>query len=227
MREKIYTIPITEVFEPRCGCPICRLEDMLEEKAIEYIMGAAMMEPDVRIMTNELGFCEKHMGKMLPRKNRLSIALMLETHLDELSAKYIDEKNFDKKGSKYKVSPASTCFVCKEIEEAVDMIVKNCITRYVQDPEFAKLYREQPGFCVKHYEKLCSFAFVQVGKKYAVPFIKETTDIAKKYVKEIRDDVHEFVMAYDYRNAGKPISEKATTSIEVAARYCTGLDTSS
>lgn len=223
MREKIYTIPITEVFEPRCGCPLCRLDDVLEEKAIDYIMGSAMMEPDVRIKTNEQGFCEKHMGIMLPTKNKLSIALMLETRLDELSSKYIDEKNFDKKGRKYKVSPSTTCFVCSEIEEASNMIIKNCITRYVQDKGFAKLYLEQPGFCIKHYEKLCSFAYSQIGKKNAIEFIKATTVIAKKYISEIRDDVHEFVMAYDYRSAGKAITPKIAGSVEVAAKYCTGL----
>ena len=28
MRDSIYTIPISEVFEPKCGCPICRMRDM-------------------------------------------------------------------------------------------------------------------------------------------------------------------------------------------------------
>ena len=27
MRDSIYTIPISEVFEPKCGCPICRMRD--------------------------------------------------------------------------------------------------------------------------------------------------------------------------------------------------------
>ena len=57
MKESIYTIPISEVFEPRCGCPLCRLRDTLEQRCIDYIMGAAMMEPDIRIRTNEQGFC--------------------------------------------------------------------------------------------------------------------------------------------------------------------------
>ena len=43
MRESILTIPVSEIFEPKCGCPICRMRDMLEQRTIEYIMGAAMM----------------------------------------------------------------------------------------------------------------------------------------------------------------------------------------
>ena len=65
MREDITTIPINDVFEPHDGCPLCRMRDMLEERSTVYITGAAMMEPDVRIKTNEKGFFYKHFGMML------------------------------------------------------------------------------------------------------------------------------------------------------------------
>ena len=77
MRESILTIPVTDIFEPKCGCPICRLRDTLEQRTVEYIMGAAMMEPDVRMETNKLGFCKTHFEQMRACKNRLSLALML------------------------------------------------------------------------------------------------------------------------------------------------------
>ena len=60
MQDSIYTIPVSEVFDPKCGCPICAMRNMLENRCIEYIMGAAMMEPDVRIETNKTGFCKEH-----------------------------------------------------------------------------------------------------------------------------------------------------------------------
>lgn len=56
MKESIYTIPVSEILEPRQGCPLCILRDTLEKRAVEYIMGAAMMEPDVRQETNRQGF---------------------------------------------------------------------------------------------------------------------------------------------------------------------------
>ena len=74
MRESILTIPVTDIFEPKCGCPICRLRDTLEQRTVEYIMGAAMMEPDVRMETNKLGFCKTHFEQMRACKNRLSLA---------------------------------------------------------------------------------------------------------------------------------------------------------
>ena len=87
--EQIYTIPVNEAFEraaedPACGCPVCALHRMLEENELELILGASMMEPDVRIKTNDEGFCKIHYDMMFTRKNRLGMALTLESHLDQL-----------------------------------------------------------------------------------------------------------------------------------------------
>ena len=84
MREDICSIPVSEVFAPKDGCPICRMVSTLEEHLVEYITGAAMMEPDVRQETNRTGFCPEHFRMMLARRNRLSVALTMESHLKEL-----------------------------------------------------------------------------------------------------------------------------------------------
>ena len=89
MKETICTIPINDIFMPKDGCPICRLRRELEDNERELIMGASMMEPDIRIKTNERGFCKKHYMKMFEMNNRLSLALMLESHLNEMRPKTI------------------------------------------------------------------------------------------------------------------------------------------
>ena len=70
MREDICSIPISEIFEPKDGCPFCRMRDMLEDRMATYITGAAMMEPDVRQTTNEAGFCPRHLEKMIRRSRQ-------------------------------------------------------------------------------------------------------------------------------------------------------------
>ena len=64
MKENICTIPINDIFRPKDGCPLCRMEKMLEEQYIEIITGDAMMEPNIRIETNKKGFCGNHFDKM-------------------------------------------------------------------------------------------------------------------------------------------------------------------
>ena len=85
MREDICTIPISEIFEENDGCPICRMYERAEKRIVEYILGDAMMEPDVRIATNKVGFCQHHYDKMLSTRGRLQLSLMLQTHIDEIN----------------------------------------------------------------------------------------------------------------------------------------------
>ncbi|MBZ4646174.1 MAG: transporter substrate-binding protein [Clostridia bacterium] len=87
MKEKIYTIPVMDAFRTDCECPICILEKKLEDDAVEYTLGPSMMEPDSRIESNEKGFCNKHFKLLYGQKNRLSLALIIDTHLSETNHK--------------------------------------------------------------------------------------------------------------------------------------------
>ena len=88
MKEKIYTIPVSDAFAVDCECPLCVLEQKLEDESIEYALGASLMEPDKRQETNELGFCKAHFEAMYNKQvNRLGLALMIDTFLQEKNAR--------------------------------------------------------------------------------------------------------------------------------------------
>ena len=51
--EQIYTIPVNEAFEKVqeegfCTCPFCLMYNRLDDNELDLILGASMMEPDVR-----------------------------------------------------------------------------------------------------------------------------------------------------------------------------------
>lgn len=84
MKEKIYTIPVTEAFGQEHECPVCLLESRLENEYTDYYLGPALMEPDCRIDTNKRGFCRRHLELLYNRQeNRLGLALETDTHLKE------------------------------------------------------------------------------------------------------------------------------------------------
>lgn len=211
MKEAIYTIPISEVFEPKDGCPLCRLRDILEQRCLEYIMGAAMMEPDIRVETNRLGFCKDHYFMMLKRKNRLSIALMLQSHLDGL-LKDVESASGAKPAKRSLFSkPAEhkqgkflheTCYVCDKIEEAVSGMVKNLCKMYQNEPEFKKLYQEQSGLCYPHYQRLMADGQKYLSSKEYPAFAKDTAELTRRYLQGLKEDVDHFCTMFDYRNAG-------------------------
>ena len=126
MREDICSIPINDIFGPKDGCPICRMRDMLEERLTKYITGAAMMEPDVRIETNRLGFCKDHFDMILSVGSRLSVALILESHLKEIEEKVLsldNEKQAEKKAPAEIREFSKKCFICENIEKMKDGVI--------------------------------------------------------------------------------------------------------
>ena len=224
MRESILTIPISEIFEPKCGCPVCRMRDMLENRTVEYIMGAAMMEPDVRIETNRQGFCRVHFEQLLKQKNRLSLALMLQTHLDEVQNNIFSRKKlFEPKNTKQKklTEINSTCFVCDKINWAMERFMKTLFEMYT-NPDFKKLFKEQEFICLPHYEMLCAVAPEHLQKAELKCFLDDCKELTKSYMSGLYKDVSHYCTMYDYRNTGKNADwGNSKDSIERAINFLT------
>jgi hypothetical protein len=88
MKEKIYTIPVTDAFREECECPMCVLEKNLDAELVDYAMGPSLMEPDGRALTNEKGFCRRHFEVIYNKQvNRLGLGLTIYTHLREQTGK--------------------------------------------------------------------------------------------------------------------------------------------
>lgn len=229
MKESIYTIPVSEVFEPKQGCPLCRLRDTLERRCIDYIMGAAMMEPDIRIKTNEQGFCPNHYGMMLKCKNRLSLALMLESHLAELKkGKYGDirKKAKTKKMKRDGVKTVNdTCYVCDTIQWAMGRMVSTVLRQYQSDADFRKLFSEQEYLCLPHLETLLCAAEDEMPKKVLPAFSAAATGLADQYLDAVLGDVSHFCKMFDYRNSGKDADwGNAKDAIERAVTFLSARD---
>ncbi|MBQ7834870.1 MAG: hypothetical protein IJ385_03725 [Ruminiclostridium sp.] len=231
MRESILTIPVNEVFEPRCGCPICTMRNTVEEHICEYIMGAAMMEPDVRMETNELGFCFTHYEMLLQQNNRLSLGLMLNTYLETVRTNIFEKKAilFKNSAKQKKAKKANemeqTCFVCSKVDWGVNHMLETVFTMYVKDEGFRKLFKAQEYICIPHYNMLMEKASEKLQKGDLDDFANALDTLVTEYMKKLNSDVNDFCNSFDYRNAGKlhtPEMEHVRTSVERSIEFLTG-----
>lgn len=216
MRSDICSIPVEEVFEPKEGCPVCRMRNMLENRMAEYITGAAMMEPEVRKVTNEKGFCLRHYKMILSRKNRLSVALMLESHL----------KGMEKK-IKSPVAKAETsrCFVCDEVERNMTALISNTLKKYESDMEFRRLFEKQETLCLPHFYELCSAADKKMGRRFRGEFKSAAKELTLRSIESLHGDVKHFCDMFDYRNNGENADwGNSRDSLERAVLFLTSYD---
>ncbi|MBR5615717.1 MAG: hypothetical protein IKW66_02745, partial [Clostridia bacterium] len=185
--EQIYTIPVNEAFEASrddasCGCPMCALYNKLENDELELILGASMMEPDIRIKTNESGFCRTHYDMMLSRQNRLGMALTLESHLADLR-KDITETPLPliqprgEKPAKRISALESSCYICRRIEYNYARMVETVVLLWDTDEDFPAKLKAQPYFCLPHYRMLLEKAAARLSKKKLPEFCKITENV--------------------------------------------------
>lgn len=212
--EQIYMIPVTEAFEanlndPGCGCPICRLYKKLQENELDIILGASMMEPDIRIKTNQLGFCLTHYNMMLGRRRMLGMGLMMESHLAEV------EKMLDGPtilfGNKTQAALNSlgelekSCYVCGRVDKNLSAMISTTVYLWECDHEgFRKKFEGQPWFCLPHYRAMLDYASGRMNRKIFPLFYDMAHGIQKKYIKSLSGDVSWFCKKFDYRYDEEP-----------------------
>ena len=224
--EQIYTIPVNEAFEasaadPSCGCPFCTLYNKLEDDELDLILGASMMEPDVRIQTNKEGFCRTHYDMMFVRKNRLGMALTLESHLGELAGEIRDGKLFSAPGQKAMKRIGSlekSCYVCRRIEFNFEHMIETAVLLWDSDEEFKKKFDAQPYFCLPHYRRLLECASYDLGKKKFPEFQKACATIVDRYMEKLNEDVSWFCKKFDYRYDEEPWYD-SKDAVERAMRF--------
>lgn len=221
--ETIYTIPVKEAFAESDGCPFCTMLERLEDNELDLILGASMMEPDVRIKTNREGFCLDHYQKMLWRKNRLGMALTLESHLDELRGE-IENKPLAPAGARAQKRLSAllgSCYVCGRIDFHFSHMVEAAVMMWEKDEDFRRTFSGAKFFCLPHYKALLGVGAKRMNKKAYAPFATACAAVVEPYFDELRADIKHFCRKFDYRFADEPWGN-AKDAPARAARFLRG-----
>ena len=216
MKEELYTIPVNDAFQTECECPICAMKDVLEQNAVEYTMGPSYMEDDVRMETDRLGFCQKHMRQVAGQNNKLGLALVVKTHMDKVikDVEKLSKKREKPKGILKKVPQdpvleylrnlESSCFVCNRIENSFGRYIATIFYLWKNDDNFRKTYENCKGFCNEHYRILIEEAPKQLSGNNIEEFLKITDQVYLSNMDRVREDVEWFINKFDYRYYDEP-----------------------
>ena len=217
MKEQLYTIPVNDAFQSDCECPLCKLKKELEQDAIEFTLGPSYMEDDNRAITDELGFCEKHIQELYQQKNRLGLALILSTHMTKVnkdlkklaSGGVFSEKSLLKKKTtspmmEYISNLENSCFVCNRMNSVFHRYIDTIFHLYKKDADFIKKLRDPKGFCTYHYALLFDKATDALSKNTAEQFIKDLNTVYFSNMDRMQEDIEWFINKFDYRYQNEP-----------------------
>lgn len=217
MKEVLYDIPVNDIFSQPCECPICAMKKKLDDDEVAFAMGPSYMEDDIRLTTDEVGFCAHHMQMMFDFENRLGLGLILNTHMQKMIAhiEKLQKKGratagglFAKKTAsalyEYTKKTAHSCFLCERIHSVFERYLVTTLYLYEKDMEFRKKFKQCRGFCLEHYGILFEMAPKHLSGNVLEDF---TTDLNRVFLdnfKRMQEEVSWFVDKFDYRNADKP-----------------------
>lgn len=234
MSHHIAEIPVRDAFDPKRGCPFCEMRTLLDQRFLTHVLGDAMMEPSIRIKTNEEGFCRMHYEQMLARNNRLSLALLLESHLKHLLKQpHLSQKQpavrslpfalgVKSRGAKPKPEPPS-CYLCKRIDAAFATMLDTTLRHYEQEPDFRTLFAEQQQICLPHFQAFSDLLALHPprDKKIAAEARRQSDHLCRQGLTLALTDVSAFCKMFDYRNAGGEFGS-AREAVERAIGTLTG-----
>ena len=217
MPDHIHTIPVLDALRDPQGCAFCAMHSKLEQDAIQFIMGPAYMEDDVRMETNRIGFCKRHMDAMYKEQNRLGLALMLHTYMQQLNKDVggvirgrlpapLFGKDPNSNISRLKnhlQKTHDTCYVCRKVDSTFERYVDTFFHLWGKGGEDARLISGQKGYCVPHFIVILTAA-EKLGRGKREKFMDDILPAWQNLMLELEEDLEWFTLKFDHRNANEP-----------------------
>lgn len=222
MKETLYTIPLSEAFEEHDECPFCFIERKLEQDSIEFILGAAYMESDIRSETNKHGFCRHHHKMMFDYGNSLGNAIMLHSYFKILNQDLTKkmQKTTPGKNSvlskfkKTKTEPEAKntslssfirkkeqdCFVCNRLKKTYERYLDTFFFLLKSDSDFYKTIKESKGFCLHHFADLMNMAEHKLNSTQLAQFQETVFPLMLENLNRVEEELAWFIEKFDYRN---------------------------
>lgn len=212
MKEKLFTIPVTEVFEEDSECPLCLLHERLENESVQYCLGPSLMEPDQRLESNKKGFCKEHFEMLYNSgKNILGLALIVDTHFKSTTEMLKrDFEDIIKTGRKKDAQPSKlaaclrewqkSCVICDKLSASMERYIDTMLYLWTKEPDFRARFDSGKGFCLYHLAMILDGSEKYLKDNQRADFINALARLQLKNMDRINEDINWFTKKYDYLN---------------------------
>lgn len=219
MKEKLYTIELTDALKSGDECPFCYLERKLEQTAIEFVLGSSYMESDIRDQTDKKGFCRNHTKMMFDYGNSLGNAWILKSRMEYLrkelqvqmdaftpgKTSLLDKwKKKDSDGTcvgTWIREEESHCYVCDRVKDTYEQVLNTFVHQVKHDKDFLNMVKESKGFCMHHFADLADICEKTLDAKEKEVLFPILFGQMKTEMERIQEEINWLIEKYDYRNA--------------------------
>jgi len=162
-------LEISRVHDAYAGggeCPLCVLMEGAERTYLASFQHSRVMEPNVRVQTNRTGFCPDHLGKLFQGENKLGLALVMLTHVQEKLPLLRDAlegtvraAEDGRRDAEARIRSAiqsletmrDDCFICGLLSQDLERYAWTILYLWRKDRDFPAVFRASRGFCLSHF----------------------------------------------------------------------------
>lgn len=225
MKYQLDTIPVWDAYKTDCECPLCLLKKQNEEMYVDSFLGASVMEPDTRVEVNEKGFCATHYQHLFAQRNRLGLALMTHTYMQEVNKKVnavLASGGAPTGGMFAKLKKKSSenarlggqirtrmekCILCERLDYTIRRYAYTLVHLYSSDSAFKKAFEASKGLCLEHLALVCDMAQEHLCAKECAAFLQVLARVQAENLARLEKELEWFTLKFDYRNQDKPWGE--------------------
>jgi len=216
-------LEISKVHDAYAGggeCPLCTLREGAEETYLRSFQHSRVMEPGVRVKTNESGFCPDHYRKLYGRENKLGLGLVVHTHLQkklpELSAAFKAIRAAGRKGRKFDDAAASLsrlqdrCFICDLLEMDEDRYAFTILYLWSKDADFMPIFRSSNGFCLRHFLSILAKARAMLRADRLERWLEDVVSLMTESLEHLERDLEAFTQLHHDAHKGLGTEQERT-----------------
>ena len=224
MKEKLYTIELTDGVKSGDECMFCWLERKLEQENLEFALGSSYMEGDIREETSKSGFCRHHTKMMYDCGNSLGNAWIFKSRLEWMNqqlkkhiAQYEPaggtgfwerfrrteqaETDRSRSGTEGWIrSEEDHCYVCRRMKVIYERMLDTFVYMLREDPGFGSLLTESKGFCIHHFADVLMVCEEKLKPQEKQVWIPRLGQLMTKNLDRVQQDIDWLIEKYDYRN---------------------------
>lgn len=210
IRQHLDTAPVWAAYRTDCECPLCLLQAQSEASYVENFLGGSVMEPAVRIEVNEKGFCRRHLDLLYGAGNRLGLALMAHTHMQEMIRQLENAPSPAGSRTRWGKQPsppsamAQRCILCDRLENAMARYEETLLYMWRTESAFRDAFSQSKGLCLPHYQRLASRCAEALRGRELEDFAQALRQVTLDNLRRVEADLNWFTLKFDYRNRDKP-----------------------
>ncbi len=195
-------------------CPLCELREAAEKAYLRSFQHSRVMEPNVRVRTNEEGFCPDHYRKLYAGENKLGLGLVVHTHLAErlpgMRAGFeAIRRAAGTRNAKERVAAAAAelaglrdrCFICGLLGVDMARYAFTILYLWKKDAGFPDTLRASRGFCVPHFLDMLDEAVRSMRGDALERWLDDVLPLMRQSLEALETDLLAFTQLHQ---AGSP-----------------------